>query len=85
MYDCPELGFRILHRFSSVASNRDYLILTNRLNGLISFGSWILGRDEKKSPASSWVTIQLLTFRIINSLLLHKSKGSALITQKRTF
>ena len=83
MYNTTEVGFRILHSFASVSTNRDYLILTNRLNTLISFGNWILGREDKKTPAQTYLSVQLLTFKIINSLLLHKSKGNSQLMQNK--
>ena len=56
--------------------NRDYLILTNRLNNLISLMNWIVGKDEKKSTSNNnhFCAIQFLCFKVVNVLLNHRCK-----------
>jgi hypothetical protein len=52
--------------------NRDYLILTNRLNNLISLINWIVGKEEKRSNAAGNVhffNFQFLCFKAVNVLL----------------
>lgn len=84
MYSLCELGFRILHNFAAMAVNREYLILTNRLNGLVSFTSWVLARDDKRPATRALLNIQGLAFKLVNSLLLHKSRGKFHSMQRRT-
>lgn len=68
--------------FSTLQMNREYLIMTNRLNSLVSLISWILGREEKKGSGNSCLySIESMCFKLINCLLLHKSKGRIGITQ----
>ena len=57
--------------------NRDYLILTNRLNNLISLINWIVGKEEKRSNAAGNVhffNFQFLCFKAVNVLLNHRCK-----------
>jgi hypothetical protein len=38
------VGLKIIEIVGTLRVNRDYLILTNRLNNLISFINWMMGK-----------------------------------------
>ncbi len=54
--------------------NRDYLILTNRLNNLISLVNWIVAKEEKKPRNNNLFNFQFLCFKVVNVLLNHRCK-----------
>ena len=64
-----------------MTANRDYLILTNRLNALVSFTGWLVSREDRKAPSRTQLNILNISFRLINQLLLHKSKSILELTQ----
>ena len=67
----------MLEIFTVLSINRDYLILTNRLNNLISLLNWIVGKEEKRPTTAGYVylyNIQFLCFKVVNVLLNHKPK-----------
>ena len=67
-----------------MTANRDYLILTNRLNALVSFTGWLVSREDRKAPSRIQLNILSISFRLINQLLLHKSKSILDSTQNMT-
>lgn len=74
------LGFKIVLAFASLPSNREYLIVTNRLNGLVSWLGWMLGKEEKRTvPTRCFYSAQTQCIKLINALLLHKSKGTSYV------
>lgn len=54
--------------------NRDYLLLTNRLNNLVSFVNWLVGKEDKRYSPERFFTVQFLSFKVVNVLLNHQSK-----------
>ena len=74
----------MIHSFASMTANRQYLILTNRLNALVSFTGWQVSREDRKPPSRTQLNILCLSFRLINQLLLHKSKGTVTLTESMT-
>jgi hypothetical protein len=67
----------MLEIFTVISINRDYLILTNRLNNLISLLNWIVGKEEKRPSLGGYVylyNIQFLCFKVVNVLLNHRPK-----------
>lgn len=63
----------MMEMLTTMAVNRDYLILTNRLNNLVSLINWMVGREEKKSL---FCNVQYLCLKVVNVLLTHRCKGT---------